>query len=75
MIATGETVAVTDAGYAPVGVQESGTRELLKLHPVFGLIQAGLLCNDAELTKNAEPHWTVAGDQMKGALLALAAKG
>lgn len=64
-----------DSGYAPIGnIQKEGQSVELQNHPLvleFG--RAVTLCNDAELrTQNNE--WTVAGDPMEGALLALAGK-
>ena len=58
--------AVTGVGYDPAG-EISGA-------PPQDLLLAALLCNDAELERNAS-GWRVNGDPMEGALVVLAAKG
>ncbi|MDX1348396.1 MAG: cation-transporting P-type ATPase [Thiomicrorhabdus chilensis] len=66
---------LADSGYAPVGnIQKEGQAVELQNHPLileFG--RAVTLCNDAEL-RTQDNEWTVAGDPMEGALLALAGK-
>lgn len=68
-------VRVTGTGYAPEG---EFTCDGQRLDPLADpaleeLVQAGLLCNDAELRHGAH-GWTVDGDPMEGALLTLARK-
>jgi magnesium-transporting ATPase (P-type) len=70
----GGQVMVTGSGYAPEGrlqAPDQGAGELIA--ECEALILTGLLCNDARL-RNADGGWTVIGDPMEGALLALAAK-
>ncbi|GAA1542348.1 cation-translocating P-type ATPase [Nocardioides humi] len=68
----GGTYAVTSAGYAPDGriepVGPAGDPAGLEL-----LLRDVRLCNDAEL-REQEQGWSVVGDPLEGALLALAAK-
>lgn len=58
---------VSGQGYDPAGkiAPETGTEEL---------VQAALLCNDAELVEDEEHGWRVHGDPMEGALVVLARK-
>ncbi|TFL16383.1 cation-translocating P-type ATPase [Jannaschia formosa] len=64
----GPDLRVTGAGYAPEGTVEGGAT------PMLGEIAlCGMLCNDAALVEG-EAGWSVAGDPMDGALLALAQK-
>ena len=69
-------VMVTGSGYAPEGqlqaVPDRGEEGDL-VAAGEPLILAGLLCNDAHLGNN-DGEWTVAGDPMEGALVALAVK-
>lgn len=66
---------VSGSGYAPEGEFTSdGTRIDPLGDPVLEeLIQAGLLCNDAEV-RHGEKGWLVDGDPMEGALVTLAMK-
>ncbi|MFC3073278.1 HAD-IC family P-type ATPase [Shinella pollutisoli] len=59
---------VTGSGYAPAGTIEGADDPARER-----LIRAGLLCNDARLVER-DGAWTVLGDPMEGALVALAAK-
>ena len=76
-----EAVAVGGQGYEPSGSLEaralaapagarpgafSGARELL--------LQAGVLCSDAELKTQADGSWDILGDPTEGALVVVAAK-
>ncbi len=69
-------VMVSGSGYAPEGEltaveeQDAATQSLAASE---ALVMSGLLCNDAELV-NSEGQWSVAGDPMEGALVALAVK-
>ena len=67
--------AVTGVGYEPSGSFELDGEEIRpEDHPVLSeMIRAALLCNDAEL-REGDAGWTVDGDPMEGALLALARK-
>ncbi|MFN0060583.1 MAG: cation-translocating P-type ATPase [Planctomycetota bacterium] len=74
----GRELTVTGAGYAPNGkLVEAGH----SLEPIPGevqsLIEAGALCNDAQLhgPAESEPRWTPIGDPTEVALLTLAIKG
>lgn len=65
---------VGGSGYAPEGVLTDATGGEPAADPVReDLIRAGLLCNDADLTEQ-DGSWSVRGDPMEGALVALAAK-
>jgi Ca2+-transporting ATPase len=70
----GERLEVTGAGYQPDGLvtaPDGSSREVhVELHR---LMRDVVLCNDAEL-RDDEGSWTVLGDPLEGALLALAAK-
>ena len=69
--ASGQTHAVTGAGYAPEG-------EVADAGPVAGLLCAGALCSDARLLPPARGEgwrlWRVLGDTTEGAILVAAAK-
>ena len=69
------TYAVQDAGYAPVGeISLTGRTIHLDQHSLLPeLGRASALCSDATLREH-EGDWTVEGDPMEGALLALAGK-
>ena len=63
---------VSGSGYAPEGRFDGETSAADVDRD--GLLRAGLLCNDARLVEN-EGQWSVLGDPMEGALVAVAAKG
>ena len=71
---------VTGAGYAPTGELRRtddvpGDDEPGDVEPgLERLLRAVALCNDAEL-RQIDGTWSVAGDPLEGALLALAGKG
>ena len=66
---------VGGAGYAPQGEIEAADHDddAACLAAVLPLIRCGLLCNDAHLHQR-DGAWTVEGDPMEGALIALAMK-
>ncbi|WP_051882179.1 cation-translocating P-type ATPase [Parvularcula oceani] len=67
-----EEVPVSGGGYAPegaLGIPEGGEARARTER----LVRCGLLCNDARL-KEEDGLWSVIGDPMEGALLALGAK-
>ncbi len=76
-----EAVAVSGHGYEP-----TGSFTARALHPPAGsqaglpegcrdlLLKAGVLCSDAELSKEADGRFEVLGDPTEGALLVVAAK-
>ncbi|MBA4343335.1 MAG: haloacid dehalogenase [Methylibium sp.] len=74
------TFTVSGIGYAPSGsfTDASAARIDATAHPLLQqLLQAALLCNDAELLPPEDDErgsWTVLGDPTEGALLVLAAK-
>ncbi len=75
-IRTADTlVRVSGTGYAPQGRFARGGEELDPLaDPLLEeLIEAGLLCNDAEV-RETEKGWVVDGDPMEGAFVTLATK-
>ena len=63
------------SGYAPDGqlTVEGGEDDAASLAAVLPLIRCGLICNDARLHQQSG-RWTVEGDPMEGALVALAMK-
>ncbi|MEO8701652.1 MAG: HAD-IC family P-type ATPase [Kofleriaceae bacterium] len=61
------TVAVTGTGYAPIGAVTG------ELESVRELIEAGVLCNDAEVIE-AGATWTPLGDPTEAALVVVALK-
>ncbi len=68
-------ILVSGSGYAPDGHlaipdDQDGYHAR---GAMLSLVRAGLLCNDAQLRK-ADADWTVNGDPMEGALVALAMK-
>ncbi|MEO8038858.1 MAG: HAD-IC family P-type ATPase, partial [Betaproteobacteria bacterium] len=73
----GRAIDIGGVGYAPEGTLSESTRPVAPADAgVTALLQAGVLCNDAELVP---PHgdigqWTVLGDPTEGALLVAAAK-
>jgi magnesium-transporting ATPase (P-type) len=73
----GRQLAVTGAGYAPVGDLFEGDRRLLELDgDARALLEAAVLCNDAHLhgPSAASPGWTAIGDPTEIALLTLGIK-
>ncbi|WP_299618603.1 cation-transporting P-type ATPase [Pelagibius sp.] len=66
---------VSGVGYAPQGGFSLDGREVaLDDHPLLAEVaRAALLCNDASLHE-VDGHWTIEGDPMEGALLAVACK-
>lgn len=64
----------TGHGYAPAGELAPLTAGT-PLARAQEILRCGLLCNDARLVQDADGSWSVRGDTMEGALLALAAKG
>ncbi|MCP3055574.1 cation-transporting P-type ATPase [Aurantimonas marianensis] len=74
--AAGEAIAVTGDGYAPDGeLRATGARSTVdQADTLRHFARAALLCNDAQLHRGGDGAWSVAGDPMEGALLALAHK-
>ena len=74
-------IEVSGQGYEPIG-----SLNPLPLPPPAGataglaagserlLLEAGVLCSDAELKQQADGHWEVLGDPTEGALVVVAAK-
>ncbi len=75
VVGTHDEVLVGGAGYAPHGelMFPDGAHSEASRAAALTLVRAGLLCNDAHLGKTGD-NWTVNGDPMEGALVALAAK-
>ena len=77
VLAGDRAVAVTGAGYAPEGALADaaggGGDDAAAAAAAGPILACGLLCNDATLAE-AAGAWTVAGDPMEGALVALAMK-
>ncbi len=74
--AGGRDYTLTGTGYAPDGtLQEDGRQLDLADHPVLReTLLVGLGCNDAQLTRDGDGGWQIAGDPTEGALLTSAAK-
>lgn len=67
-------ITVSGTGYAPVGtIDLPDSDDALPLN-ARRLMEAGLLCNDAQLFQKTPGDWKVDGDPMEGALVALAMK-
>ncbi|WP_434403493.1 HAD-IC family P-type ATPase [Sphingobium sp. DN12] len=66
---------VSGSGYAPTGAISAaeGGDDAEALADAAPILRCGLLCNDA-LLRQADDGWTVQGDPMEGALVALAMK-
>ncbi|MEB3156357.1 MAG: cation-transporting P-type ATPase [Cyanobacteriota bacterium] len=74
-------VAVSGHGYDPTGTfteqpltSPAGSQEGLPAGCRDLLLKAGVLCSDAELTKEADKSFDILGDPTEGALLVVAAK-
>jgi magnesium-transporting ATPase (P-type) len=75
VVGPAHTMMVDGDGYAPHGRLRAtgGSDDADALAGAAGLLRCALLCNDANLQERAGT-WTVLGDPMEGALLALAGK-
>ncbi len=80
VITPGGRYGVEGVGYRPDGAIRSGPEDGTDREAtpydhadLMALVEVGLLCNDADLRDDGE-DWTVAGDPMEGALVALAVK-
>ncbi len=76
-----ESVAVSGHGYDPTGSftarplpPPAGSQEGVKAGCRDLLLKAGVLCSDAELTREADGRFEILGDPTEGALLVVAAK-
>ncbi|MEI6029815.1 MAG: cation-transporting P-type ATPase [Synechococcaceae cyanobacterium ELA739] len=74
-------IAVSGHGYQPTGQFSqrelpvpAGARPGVAPGAQQLLLQAGVLCSDAELKREADGHWDVLGDPTEGALVVAAAK-
>jgi magnesium-transporting ATPase (P-type) len=74
----GRELSVTGVGYEPQGAFLEGDRELTVSEeaPLRGLLEAAVLCNDAQLRgpTESEPGWKPIGDPTEVALIAAAIK-
>ncbi|HLF93175.1 MAG TPA: cation-translocating P-type ATPase [Planctomycetota bacterium] len=71
----GRTFEVTGAGYEPRGAFRERGKETTPEAPLRTLLEAGALCNDAELVLDSgSGRWRVKGDPTEGALVVAAAK-
>ncbi|MEW9612431.1 HAD-IC family P-type ATPase [Shinella sp. S4-D37] len=74
IVTPGGVTALTGSGYAPDGALAASDGSTVQPDAVRDtLIRAGVLCNDARLMER-DGQWSVLGDPMEGALVALAAK-
>ncbi|WP_303761288.1 HAD-IC family P-type ATPase [Sphingobium yanoikuyae] len=75
LLLPGADLHVSGSGYAPVGAftVAQGEDDAQALADAAPILRCGLLCNDA-LLRHADDGWTVQGDPMEGALVALAMK-
>jgi len=67
-------IGVGGSGYAPVGALDLPEGCTALPANARWLVEAGLLCNDAQLQQKGPHEWQVDGDPMEGALVALAMK-
>jgi len=76
---SGRSLAVTGAGYEPEGRFLEESREVPPGSDadLLALLEAGALCNDAQLLGpgDSDPQWRAIGDPTEAALLTVAAKG
>jgi magnesium-transporting ATPase (P-type) len=73
VLTTDDDIKVSGSGYAPEGGLENPPANAEDLEAAMAVIRCGLLCNDAALWRS-DGQWTVNGDPMEGALIALAMK-
>ncbi|WP_278377030.1 HAD-IC family P-type ATPase [Sphingobium yanoikuyae] len=75
LLLPGGDLHVSGSGYAPTGAISvaGGGDDAEGLADAAPILRCGLLCNDA-LLRQADDGWTVQGDPMEGALVALAMK-
>ncbi|RSU79496.1 cation-transporting P-type ATPase [Sphingomonas sp. S-NIH.Pt3_0716] len=74
LLLPGGDLHVSGSGYAPAGaISVAGGDDTAALVDAAPILRCGLLCNDA-LLRQADDGWTVQGDPMEGALVALAMK-
>jgi len=67
-------LTVTGTGYAPEGrLEAEGDDDAAAIATALPVLLSGLLSNDADLAETGG-HWSVIGDPMEGALVALAGK-
>lgn len=71
VLTSGDELLAMGTGYAPEGQLQPAGEAGQQI--IEDILECGLLCNDASLS-NDDGTWTVAGDPMEGALLALAMK-
>ncbi len=74
LLLPGADLHVSGSGYAPAGaISVAGGDDAQALADAAPILRCGLLCNDA-LLRHGDDGWTVQGDPMEGALVALAMK-
>ena len=70
----GEMINVTGVGYEPKGeFHTEGDNDILKKEVFSHILQASILCNDAEISIEND-KWRVKGDPTEGALIVASAK-
>ncbi|KRE96308.1 hypothetical protein ASG76_04580 [Nocardioides sp. Soil774] len=72
----GERLEVAGSGYAPTGEVRAADGAPPPDPVALGrLLRDVVLCNDADLVRDEDGEWSVVGDTLEGALLALAGRG
>ena len=72
--AAGETVSVSGVGYDPVGRLLKQGQAIAPGPVLTELLQAAVLCNDADLVRIRSNQWQIRGDATEGALVVAALK-
>ncbi len=68
--------SVTGIGYEPAGAIQAGGQDadITMLDDLAAALEAGSLCNGAELSQDEYDTWSIVGDPTEGALLVVAQK-
>jgi magnesium-transporting ATPase (P-type) len=76
VLVAGHDVHVAGAGYEPTGALtvENHDDDAAAIASLAPILTCGLMCNDATLRHDEGDAWSVLGDPMEGALVALAMK-
>lgn len=76
IITQNSELAITGAGYAPVGdfLIDNSKVDPLKLVDVKDLVLASAICNEARIRQDSDNYWQVIGDSTEAALITMANK-